>query len=161
MFVFNSLVYATLLIINHTGIMFISDAKHLWRKGVGFAQEEPKFHRTKKSCLFSKLLYLTALYLAKSLLHIAQFWRINQKRNNFIKHCPPPCINKPPLSEMRIYIRHNLYKWGLDTRGGGGGEQCSTAKKWRESQLTTHEIRYNHRENTLIVNFLIKAWNFA
>ena len=48
---------------------------------------------------------------------------INQKLNNFIKHCspPPPCINKPPISEMCIYIRHNLYKWGLDTRGGGGG----------------------------------------
>ena len=46
---------------------------------------------------------------------------INQKRNNFIKHCPPPpCINKPPISEMCVYIRHNLYKWGLDTRGGGG-----------------------------------------
>ena len=43
---------------------------------------------------------------------------INQKRNNFIKHCSPPCINKPPISEMYIYIRHNLYKWGLDTRGG-------------------------------------------
>ena len=43
---------------------------------------------------------------------------INQKRNNFIKHCSPPCINKPPISEMCIYIRHNLYKWGLDTRGG-------------------------------------------
>ena len=30
---------------------------------------------------------------------------INQKRNNFIKHCPPPppCINKPPISEMYIY----------------------------------------------------------
>ena len=39
---------------------------------------------------------------------------------NFIKHCShPPCINKPPISEMCISIRHNLYKWGLDTRGGG------------------------------------------
>ena len=50
---------------------------------------------------------------------------INQKRNNFIKHCSPQCINKPPISEMCIYMRHNLYKWGLYTRGG---EQCSTAK---------------------------------
>ena len=66
---------------------------------------------------------------------------INQKRNNFIKHCSPPCINKPLISEMCIYIRHNLYKWGLDTRGGGGGEQCSTDKKWGEGQLSTHEIR--------------------
>ena len=44
---------------------------------------------------------------------------LTKKRNNFIKHCSPPCINKPPISEMCIYIRHNLYKWGLDTRGGG------------------------------------------
>ena len=42
---------------------------------------------------------------------------------------------------MYIYMRHNLYKWGLDTRGGG--EQCSTDKKWGEVQITTHEIRYN------------------
>ena len=80
-------------------------------------------------------------------------YSINQKRNNFIKHCSPPCINKPPVSEVYIYIRHNLYKWGLDTRG----EQCSTAKKWGEGQLTTHEIRYNQRKITSIVNFLIKA----
>ena len=84
---------------------------------------------------------------------------INKKRNNFIKHCSPPCINKPPISEMCIYMRHNLYKWGLDTRGGG--EQCSTAKKWGEGQLTTHEIRYNRWKITSIDNFLIKAWNFA
>ena len=79
---------------------------------------------------------------------------INQKRNNFIKHCSPPCINKPPILEMCVYIRHNLYKWGLDTRGGG---QCSTAKKWGNGQLTTHEIRYNQRKTASIVNFLIKA----
>ena len=39
--------------------------------------------------------------------------------------------------------------------GGGGGEQCSTAKKWGEGQLTTHEIRYNQRKITSIVTFLI------
>ena len=79
---------------------------------------------------------------------------INQKWNNFIKHCsPPPCINKPPISEMCIYIRQNLYKWGLDTRG----EQCSTAKKWGEGQATTHEIRYSQCKITSFVNFLIKA----
>ena len=59
---------------------------------------------------------------------------INQKRNNFIKHCSPPCIYKPPISEIYIHIRHNLYKWGLDTRGGtmfyrqkmGGGSAYNT-----------------------------------
>ena len=58
------------------------------------------------------------------------------------------------IRDVHIYIRHNLYKWGLDTRGG---EQCSTDKKWGEGQLTTHEIRYSQRKITSIVNFLIKA----
>ena len=53
---------------------------------------------------------------------------------------PPRYINKPPISEMCIYIRHNLYKGGLDTQGGG---QCSTDKKWGggEGQLTTRSQR--------------------
>ena len=42
---------------------------------------------------------------------------INQKLNNFIKHCPPP-PKKPLISEMCIYIKSLLCKWGL---GGGGG----------------------------------------
>ena len=43
----------------------------------------------------------------------------NQKRNNFIKHCsPPPCTKKPLISEMYIYIKSSLCKWGLGTRGG-------------------------------------------
>ena len=46
---------------------------------------------------------------------------INQKRNNFIKHCPPPCTKKPLKSKMCIYIKSSLCKWGLCTRGGGGG----------------------------------------
>ena len=43
---------------------------------------------------------------------------INQKRNNFIKHCSPPCTKKPLISEMCIYIKSSLCKWGLGTRGG-------------------------------------------
>ena len=43
---------------------------------------------------------------------------INQKRNNFIKHCSPPCTKKPQISEMCIYIKSSLYEWGLGTRGG-------------------------------------------
>ena len=43
---------------------------------------------------------------------------INQKRNNFIKHCSPPCTKKPRISEMSIYIKSLLCKWGLGTRGG-------------------------------------------
>ena len=34
---------------------------------------------------------------------------------------------------------NNLYKWGLDTRGGGGG-QCSTAKKW--GTVSLQHIKY-------------------
>ena len=49
---------------------------------------------------------------------------INQKQNNFIKHCPPPpqppCTKKPLISEMCIYIKSSLCKWGLGTPGGGG-----------------------------------------
>ena len=30
---------------------------------------------------------------------------INQNRNNFIKHCSPPCTKKPLISEMCIYIK--------------------------------------------------------
>ena len=43
---------------------------------------------------------------------------INQKRNNFIKQCSPPCTKKPLISEMCIYIKSSLCKWGLGTRGG-------------------------------------------
>ena len=46
---------------------------------------------------------------------------INQKRNNFIKHCSPTCTKKPLISEMCIYIKSSLCKWGLGTPGGGGG----------------------------------------
>ena len=43
---------------------------------------------------------------------------INQKRNNFIKHCSPPCTKKPLISEMCIYIKSSMCKWGLGTLGG-------------------------------------------
>ena len=43
---------------------------------------------------------------------------INQKRNNFIKHCSPQCTKKPLISEMCIYIKSSLCNWGLGTLGG-------------------------------------------
>ena len=43
---------------------------------------------------------------------------INQNRYNFIKHCSPPCTKKPLISEMCIYIKSSLCKWGLGTGGG-------------------------------------------
>ena len=54
---------------------------------------------------------------------------INQKRNNFIKHCPLPCTKKPLISEMCIYIKSSLCRWGLGTRRGGG--RCSIDKNQR------------------------------
>ena len=106
--------------------------KHLLRKGVGLAQEEPKFHHTKleKKLFIFQIVRFNSICIWQNyfciLPNFGDFgaktslfrYLINQKRNNFIKHCSPPCINKPPISEMCIYMRHNLYKWGLDTWGG-------------------------------------------
>ena len=83
---------------------------------------------------------------------------INQNRNNFIKHCSPPCTKKPLISEMCIYIKSSLCKWGLGTRGG---ERCSIDKKPKGCRLKTHKIRYSQWKITSIVHILIKAWNFA
>ena len=86
------------------------------------------------------------------------YYIINQNRNNFIKHCPP-CTKKPLISEMCIYIKSSLCKWGLGTRGGGG--RCSIDKKPKGCRLKTHKIRYSQWKITSIVHILIKAWNFA
>ena len=84
---------------------------------------------------------------------------INQKRNNFIKHCSSQCTKKPLISEMCIYIKSSLCKWGLGTRGGG--ERCSIDEKSKGCRLTTDKIHYSQWKITSIVHFLIKAWNFA
>ena len=90
---------------------------------------------------------------------------INQKRNNFLKHCSPP----PPVYQEAADIRDvYLYKkfsvqvgsW-YKGRGGGGGERCSINKKLKGCWLTTHKIHYSQWKITSIVHFLIKAWNFA
>ena len=61
---------------------------------------------------------------------------INQKRKIFIKNCSPRCSNTPLISEMCIYITHNLCKWGLGTPGG----TMFYRQKMGEGQLTAHEI---------------------
>ena len=61
---------------------------------------------------------------------------INQKRKIFIKHCSPPCSKTPLISEMCIYITHNLCKWGLGTRGGTMFYRLEMG----EGQLPAHEI---------------------
>ena len=85
---------------------------------------------------------------------------INQKRNNFIKHCPPPCTKKRLISEMCICIKSSLCKQGLGTRGGGG-ERCFIDKKSKGCRLTTLKIHYSQWKITSIFHFLIKAWNLA
>ena len=85
---------------------------------------------------------------------------INQKRNNSIEHCSPPlppCTKKPLISEMCIYIKSSLCKWGLGTRG----ERCSIDKKSKGCRLTTHKIHYSQWKIMSFVHFLIKAWNLA
>ena len=62
---------------------------------------------------------------------------INQKRNNFIKHCSPPCTKKPLISEMCIKVRCAS---GVLVHGGGGGGRCSIDKKPKGCRLTTHKI---------------------
>ena len=77
----------------------------VWLVGIGFRQN------------FFRLLPNFGDFGAEmSFLH----YIIYQNRNNFIKHCsPPPCTKKPLISEMCIYIKSSLCKWGLGTRGGG------------------------------------------
>ena len=74
----------------------------VWLVGIGFRQN------------FFRVLPNFGDFGAKmSFLH----YIINQNRNNFIKHCSPQCTKKPLISEMCIYIKSSLCKWGLGTRG--------------------------------------------
>ena len=92
---------------------------------------------------------------------------INQKRNNFIKHCSPP-PPPPPVYQEATDIRDvYLYKkfavqvgsWYMGGTEGGG--RCSIDKKPKGCRLKTHKIRCSQWKITSIVHFLIKAWNFA
>ena len=67
-------------------------------------------------------------------------YTINEKRNTFIKHCPPPppCTEKPLISEMCICIKSYQCRRGLGTRG----ERCSIDKTSKGCRLTTHKIHY-------------------
>ena len=101
------------------------------RRGIGPIQTEISPYKIRKKLFIFQIVRFNSICIWQNyfciLPNFGEFgaktslfrYLINQKRNNFIKHCPPPCINKPPISEMCIYMRHNLYKWGLDTRGGG------------------------------------------
>ena len=93
-------------------------------------------------CMISRHWFLTKL-----LPYIAQFWRFwgknvifslyNQPRTgNIYKTLSPRCSKTPIISEMCIYITHNLCKWGLGTPGG----TMFYRQKMGEGQLTAHEI---------------------
>ena len=153
------------LIMQALVIQCLNKASVTKRRGIGPIRTEISSYKMRKKLFIFQIVRFNGICIWQNYFYIlpnfgdfgakTSLFRyfINQKRNNFIKHCSPPCINKPPISEMYIYIRHNLYKWGLDTRG----EQCSTDEKWGDGQLTTHEIRYSQRKITSILNFLIKA----
>ena len=64
---------------------------------------------------------------------------INQKRKIFIKHCSPRCSKTPLISEMCIYITHNLCKWGLGTPGG----TMFYRQKWGRASLQHMKYRYS------------------
>ena len=88
-------------------------------------------HKNLVKCIYLLFVWLAVIGFRQNLFYIlpnfGDFWAkmsffhyiINQKRNNFIKHCSPPCTKKPLISEMCIYIKSSLCKWGIGTRGGG------------------------------------------
>ena len=89
-------------------------------------------------CMISRHWFLTKLPNFGDFGAKMSFFRyiINQKLKIFIKHCSPRCSKTPLISEMCIYIIHNLCKWGLGTLGG----TMFFRQKIGEGQLLTHEI---------------------
>ena len=88
-------------------------------------------HKLLRKCIYLLFVWLAIIGFRQNyfyiLPHFGDFgakmsffhYIINQKRNNFIKHCSPPCTKKPLISEMCIYIKSSLCKWGFGTRGWG------------------------------------------
>ena len=128
------------------GMYFTLKAPVTKRRGIGPIRTEISPSKMRKNVFIFQIVRLNGICIWQNyfciLPNFGDFgaktslfrYLINQKRNNFIKHCSPPCINKLPISEMCIYMRHNLYKWGLDTWGGtmfyskkmGGGSAYNT-----------------------------------
>ena len=80
----------------------------VWLVGIGFRQN-----------FFRVLPNFGDFGAKKSFFH----YIINQNRNNFIKHCSPPCTKKPLISEMCtcIYRKKFVVQVGCWYKGGGGG----------------------------------------
>ena len=86
------------------------------RHGIGPIRTEISQYKIRKKLFIFQIVRFNGIYIWQNyfciLPNFGDFgaktslfrYLINQKRNNFIKHCSPPCINKPPISEMCIYI---------------------------------------------------------
>ena len=82
---------------------------------------------------------------------------INQKQNNFIKHCPPVYQEAADIRDVYLYKKFAVQVGSWYT----GGRTMLYRKKSKGCRLTTHKIHYSQWKITSIVNFLIKAWNLA
>ena len=123
-------------------------------------------HKHLEKCIYLLFVWITVIGFRQNYFYILPnfgnfgakmsffHYIINQKLNNFIKHCSPLCTRKPLISEMCIYIKSSLCKWGLGTQG----ERCSIDEKSKGCRLTTQKINYSQWKITSIVHFLIKPW---
>ena len=79
---------------------------------------------------------------------------INQKRNNFVKHCPLP----PPVYQEADDIRDvYLYKKLFVQVGSWYTGRGLMFHRQKITGVLAYKIRYNPWKNTSIVNFLIKT----
>ena len=139
------------------------------RRGIGPIRTEISPYKIRKKLFIFQIVRCNGICIWQSYLCIlpnfgdfgaktSLFCYLINKNGIVLKNIVPPSV-----STSRLYQRC-VYTWDIICISGvliHRGEQCSTAKKWGEGQLTTHEIRYNQRKITSIVNFFIKAWNFA
>ena len=107
-------------------------------------------HKHLGKCIYLLFVWLAVIgfrqnyfYILPNFLHFGVkmsfiYNKINQKRNNFIKHCPPVYQEAADIRDVYLY-KSSLCKWGLGTRGG---ERCSIDKKWKGCRLTTYKIRW-------------------
>ena len=113
-------------------------------------REEISTHKNFGKCIYLLFVWLAVIGFRQNYFYLLPYFGdfvakmsffhyiINQKRNNFIKHCPPP---PPPVYQEAADIRDvYLYKkfavqvgsWYTGGGGGGGkggGERCSIDKK--------------------------------
>ena len=97
-----------------------------WKRSVMITQEmcpiraEISTHKHLGKCIYLLFVRLAVIGFRQNYFYILPnfgdfgakmsffLYIINQKQNNFIKHCSPPCTKKPLISEMCIYIKSSL-----------------------------------------------------